>query len=289
MAFCDNCGKRYITKECLNCKNNLNTNKKVDNNLLKIAFFILVVAFAFIIGVGSVEFIEIKKQNEIKTKRISQLIDDNKNLRQSRKRLTKQINNFNKNNKKLIKEIRDLKRNTKKKIYAKSNNKKYIKQKVQNKRRNTQYTNKEYIEQKIKDRKKYTQTNNVKQKVENKIYQKFSKNIKLISDSRITIKSNNLLTANSNIYGRFYPKAYSARNRSKNQISNIKCGLKKNIYSVVDECSMNISDKYDKVYLGKMVAKDIQDFNHKTHMIECNYSRTHGVMHDCKIKMYKRR
>ena len=50
---------------------------------------------------------------------------------------------------------------------------------------------------------------------------------------------------------------------------------------------MEISENFDKVYLGKMDAKNIKNFNPKTHMIECEYNKKHGVMGDCKIKMYK--
>jgi len=138
------------------------------------------------------------------------------------------------------------------------------------------------ITTKSKNTKKKTYTKQTKSK---KIYQKFSNNIKLISDSRIKKLSNNKLTSNSQIYGRFYPKEYSVINPSKNQISNVRCGLKQNLYNVVDECSMNISNSFDKVYLGKMRANDIKNFDRKKYMIECNYSRTHGIMHDCRKKM----
>ena len=37
-----------------------------------------------------------------------------------------------------------------------------------------------------------------------------------------------------------------------------------------------------------MNSKSIKEFNYRTHMIECNYNKEYGVMHDCKIKIYKK-
>lgn len=118
-------------------------------------------------------------------------------------------------------------------------------------------------------------------------YQRFSSDIKIISDSKVRIGSDGKLISNASVFGRYYPKAYGVLNTGKNQISSVRCGLKNNRYGVEDECSMKISEQFDKMYLGELDSKSIKNFNHKTHMIECKYSKQYGIMHGCKVKIYK--
>lgn len=130
-------------------------------------------------------------------------------------------------------------------------------------------------------------------------YQKFSSNIKFISDSKIYKKSNNLLTSNAPIYGQFYSSAF-LQQFLNNGISNIKCNKQKRLYKVVNDCYMYVTkddirymDKYnrnttDVLYLGEMDSKDISDFDYRSHMIECKYDKKHGLLHNCQVKIYKK-
>lgn len=153
---------------------------------------------------------------------------------------------------------------------------------------NATYTKKEETNNINKD--KYAQ-NSSRQKPDNKIltnkkiitdnkkYQRFSNNIKLVSDSTITILDNNKLMSNDIIKGRYYPLD------TINYINNIECGNNERIYTIRNECSMRISSGFDKVYLGKMESHTIKNINYKTHMIECKYNQEYGLMHDCMSKL----
>lgn len=121
-----------------------------------------------------------------------------------------------------------------------------------------------------------------------KTFEDYTKTMKIISDSKIYVDKNNLLYSSSPIYGRFYSNSHLAF--LNNGINNIRCDLKNHFYNVVDECSMVIQNSYlksNKVFLGKMDSLHINEFNYKTHMIECKYDKDHGVMHNCQIKIYK--
>jgi hypothetical protein len=125
----------------------------------------------------------------------------------------------------------------------------------------------------------YNKMNTKKHVVDNKRYQRFSGNIRLVSDSRITIQSNNKLKSNASIKGRYYPM------NALKMIYNIQCDNKKSLYNVRDECSMRISSSGDLVYLGKMESRNIANVDYTDHMIECTYSKKYGIMHDCKAKL----
>lgn len=235
---------------------------------LILSFLITITIIVILGGGGYIIYknVHLKNVNKIQKEEIERLKHDNANLTKARNRVKEQLASLSKDNRRLAKDAR------------------------YNRNRRTTTT------QRKKNTNRYSKSNTHKQSRTNtrdrtynpsksKIYQRFSNNIKLKSDSKIYRSSNNKLTSNAQIYGRFYPKNYSIVNPAKNQISNIKCNKSKNIYNVVDECSMTISDSFDKVYLSRSNVNSIQNFSNRTHMIECKYSRTHGVMHDCSVKM----
>lgn len=286
MSICKRCGKEYLTKECLNCKGNNHRynqgaidsiNIKKSNSLLKSISVILFILMMLLITVGIYEIRDLKQKNEILNETIQNLQEENKQIKRSHAVTKRLIDSYKK-------DIREL-------SYKARQNTKYVNNRPKNNTKKINEKNSfDNVQRKYyqKNKNKAGHQNTTVNKSNKKIYQKFSNSIQLISDSKITQKSDNRLTSTAQIYGRFYPKDYSVLNPDKNQISNIRCGLKNNRYGVVDECSMEISENYDKVYLGEMGSKSIRDFNNKTHMIECDYSKKYGIMHSCKKKLYKK-
>lgn len=110
-------------------------------------------------------------------------------------------------------------------------------------------------------------------------YQEFSSYIELVSDSKISKMSDNRLKSNQKINGRYKPHT------SLMAIFNLNCNQKKRMLGIRNECSMKISPGMDLVYLSKMEARNIKNTDYSTHMIECKYSKEHGIMHDCKAKL----
>ncbi|MBE0515519.1 hypothetical protein [Sulfurimonas sp.] len=49
---CEKCGKEYWTRECLNCKNNPNANKKSNNLLLYLIVTIVAIAIIALININ---------------------------------------------------------------------------------------------------------------------------------------------------------------------------------------------------------------------------------------------
>ena len=293
MAKCDQCGGTYWTKECIPCRDkNYRYSKEAINaiqnkekiNYLAIIFFLFILLTIAGVILGYMQIEELKNTNEYLNKEVKELKTENKQLLRKDKLTEKLLTDLKKDYKELVHRSRN-----------KESSLSWIKSEPKHKK-STTYTKpiKTYTQTKKVHYNEAPQRKDIEKKSytsyrakETKKYQKFSKYIKLVSDSKITILADNKLHSTQQIYGRFYPKKYASRNFSKNQIANIRCGLKNNRYKVVDNCSMQISDAFDKVYLGKMEAKDIKDFDPEEYMIECQYNKEHGVMHNCKTKMYK--
>ena len=253
-------------------------NKKNNHMFKSFLITISILAILLISGTAIYAFNYIKKinkENLIKSEKIRTLKIANGNLGSDRRNLINQINQLQKEKNYLIKNKNI--NQTKNKVTTK----KYKPKKIATRQKKDEiiYYDREARQTKTK------QIKNINKNQYYKKYQNFSNSIELISDSKIRKQNNNKLQSNAAIYGRYHPVSYSVINPSKNQITNIQCGLKNNTYNVVDECSMNISNNFDKVYLGTMNAKSIKEFDYKTHMIECDYNKEYGMMHDCKIKM----
>ena len=282
MAKCNKCGKTYLTKECIHCRDQAyrynketidSAHGKEMKHLWKVAFFVLLLSTVLVITIAILKIQELQNISSLNYKEVNRVQIENQQLERKNNLNNRLIKSLTKENRELVHQSRNRSRNTYASNSRYSKPKKRTTQKVQ---REVRYANSTPI---------------IKQTTQNKTtyknYQRFSNNIKLISDSKVKVSSNGKLTSNASIYGRYYPKAYGVLNTGKNQISNIKCGLKNNRYTIEDECSMQISEQFDKVYLGEMDAKNIKNFNYKTHMIECKYSKQYGLMHGCKVKIYK--
>jgi len=305
--ICEKCGEKYITKECMKCKTTEDfinktlgrktVNKKIEPNKIypskqnnykdsKTSIMKTVFVFLLIISITATGLMYLKTKETIEKNNnlariIKKLESDNIDIKNRLNEERELISRYKNNARQLAYENSRLKRNNnissvKPKTYTKRTERKqvYIKPKT---------TNNTYIRPKVNTPPRTYTKQSVTAPV--KKYQRFSSNIKLKSDSKINIKSDNRLQSNLRIYGRYYPRKYSVVSPSKNQVSNINCNLSQNIYKVVDECSMTISDSFDKVYLGKMNIDRMKTFDRETHMIECIYSQNNGLMHDCKVKL----
>jgi cell division protein FtsB len=261
---CEKCGKTYWTKECLNCKEDKKENKYI--------FSALIIALISMIGLGSYIGYEEYTKYENYTKELQAQIEQLKNENGVLKRREEHIERINKSfqqeNINLVHENRRLKNNSQSQITQ--NNIRTIKPNKQNSTQNI-YSNNTRT-------KNQTTTNYIPYKPVKK-YQSFSNSIKLVSDSRIIKKSDNRLESSAPIYGRYYPIM------GIKEVHGINCNLKENIYNVEDECSMRIALSGDKIYTSKMRAKDFENFNKDRYMIECDYSKEHGIMHNCSLKL----
>lgn len=122
--------------------------------------------------------------------------------------------------------------------------------------------------------KSYTPTKTVKPVT--KLYPKYSDNITLKSGSRITTLADNRLTSNAPIFG-----IYDEHLLSNRPI----CG-KKEIRDIglVNDCYVTTSSGFDRLYIKKSWFDAFASYN-STHnkKIECDYSKKHGIFHNCKI------
>lgn len=285
MAVCEKCGKEYLTKECVRCRNKEYTYNrqeldgmsfKENKSFWKVLSAILFISLLMITIGGLAKIIDLTEQNKKIIKDINVLQDENSHLRRKNDMNVRLIDSYKRNN---IELQHKLNRNSNRARSNYSNSSKTQKKTYQTKQTRQTRSKNTYDN----SRQQYKQP--TKRKSQGKTYQNFSSEIKLVSDSKITKEYNNKLKSNAPIYGRYYAKAYSSLNPYPNQIAKIQCGLKNDRYGIVDECSMRISQNHDKVYLGKMDSRNISEFNYKTHMIECLYSKNHGIMGSCKVKM----
>ena len=283
MAKCNKCGKTYLTKECIHCRDQeYKYNKKAidsihgkeSKKLWMFSFFILLSISALLVAIAIFKIQELESISNTNYKELNRVQIKNQQLERKNDINNRLIESLTKQNKELVHQSRN--RSRSRNTYT--SNTTYTKPKKQT----TQKTQREVRYANSTPKAKQTQ-----RKTTHTNYQRFSSDIKLVSDSKIRVSSDGKLVSNTSIYGRYYPKAYGVLNTGKNQISSVRCELKNNRYGVEDECSMKISEQFDKMYLGKLDSKSIKDFNHKTHMIECKYSKQYGIMHGCKVKIYK--
>jgi hypothetical protein len=230
-----------------------------------------------ILGAGAYginEIAHLKEVNKFQENQIKLIEYSNNTMAKDLINKNKIIENYQKNNIELAHEIRNLKSklkytqaNTTNKTYTVINPKQSTKKQYTNQhtKKNTQiYTNPKQNYKTTKSQKKY---------------QNFSNQIKFISDSTITKKADNRLDSNMPIRGRYYPPLNSKI------IYNENCDRKENLYNVVDDCSMRISLTGDLIYSSKMNVKDLKKFDKNTHMIECEYSKDYGILHNCMKKL----
>jgi len=286
--ICKQCGKEHWTKECHKCRDsNLYYNKKAINSIkknknssmFKSTLIILLIVAIGVIGIGTYQFIEITKEKENLHKIINNLKSENSSIKRSRDTKQRLVNSLTQQNRSLVRQVRTNRNYNSSNIKAKN----YTKPRA---RKTTKKTySKPNTETRYYDSSRHQTKNTTTKNKNTKTYQNFSQYIHLISDSKIQKRNDNKLTSSAPIYGRFYSKDDPMYNYERNQISNIICGLKNNRYGAVDECSMKMSDNFDLVYLGTMDSRNIMNYNNRTHMIECTYSREHGIMHNCKIKI----
>jgi len=272
MSTCSECGEQYFGKECITCKHKKARAQytqprefrkpKKKSTFKQILITITIIGMVSISGYMTYTIIDLKNKNAELVKLTIQQSEMIQELETKNQILA---------NDKTI---------PKKKLWDKP-----IKQKKQfvsntvNKPK-TQTTPKKYKSQnnyvKPKQQSKPTYTKNTSYKM----YPKYTNEIKLKSDSKITKLRDNRLTSNAPIFGRYYGYGIGRAN----------CNGKRNLYNVVDECSVQLGTILNnKVYLTKSETKKIKNFNHRTHMIECSYSKEHGLFHDCHVEMYRQR
>ena len=83
--------------------------------------------------------------------------------------------------------------------------------------------------------------------------------------------------SNSPIYGIY----------KENLLFSINCGNNPRIYKIRNECNSIAPYSSDRLYFSKSNSTELKDFNKRTHKIECKYSQEHGIMHDCRTKVFK--
>ena len=273
MATCNKCGKKYLTKECISCRDkNYRYNKKAiesmhnkkNNNLWIIAFFILLLSSTLILTIAFFKIQELKKISDSNYEEWKKI--ETKNQQLERK---------NDINKRLIesetKQIRELTHQLRNRNTYSSNTKKF-----------TPKRNKIYKNNKTKI--KYVNSTPITKKTnyKNKVYKKYYNYTgyeKLVSDSEIQKRNDNRFKSNSPIDGLY----------TKPLFLNISCGNNPKIYKIRNECSSLAPHTNDRLYFTKMNIRELKNFNVRTHKIECKYSQEYGLMHDCRTKIFKYR
>ena len=271
---CKRCGNKYYTTVCP-CVLNPSYAKDTPKKKYLFKAFIITLSAVALIGIVGAGIYEINRLNNLvieKDKKIIALKSNNEYLTSKINRDKNIINRLSKQNHQPRNNRNTLRASTNKtRIYTqpKTYTKKaptYTKPKQDNK------TTIIYDKSVSKVAKTY---NKPVQKTSTKRYQRFSKNIKLVSDSKITMNNDNRLTSNAYILGRYYKK----------DILSTKCGNNEDIYKVINECRIKLLHGFDTVYSSKSNLKRIKSFNRNTHMIECKYNKEHGLMQDCSIKL----
>jgi hypothetical protein len=237
-------------------------NKKKENHLIKALFITFIVLYIILsTGVISYQYFKIQDLEQANIKQENKQDKKNNYFTAKYKQYENLLNDYKIENRRLIHAYRSAKNNN----YNTPVKHKYIKPKINTISRTYTQPNTNA----------YTQPKTTYKPI--KIYQHYSNRIKLISDSRITRKSDNRLESNSGIRGRYF----------NHEEHNFNCKRKENIPNVIDECSMNLSLINDVVYFRKSNLNSIKKYNKKTHMLECEYSKEHGIFHDCSVKIYK--
>jgi hypothetical protein len=270
MAICNKCGKKYLTKECLNCKTEEYKYNKEIKNLWKIAFFILLILSTLSIILAILKIQELENINSLNYQELNKIKIEKIELETKNQQLERK-NNINA---RLIKSLKIQQRELVYKLrnYKNKLDTRYIKPKIHNNQK---------IQRKIKytnniPKTKHTHYRNTYKNKTNKKYNNYRGYAKLISDSKIQKRNDNRLKSNSAIYGLY-----------KNPIIfSINCNNKK-IYKIENECMSYASSSMDKLYFSKSNINELKYFDKKTHMIECKYNQKYGLMHDCRTKIFK--
>jgi len=271
---CEKCGKEYWTKECIPCrdkhhyynKNEIENMKlKHNSNMLKVGLGITAVIVFFLGAGGIIKIINMRNDNEKLIKDMEILNAENNNLKRKNLMNETLVNDYKRTNIELTHQLRSYQN------YVNSSNARQVpinnqntSQKVQN-----QNTNQNYAAQERKEEKTYAAEKNVT----NQRYIRYGQ-AKLVSDSRIEVMPDNRLKSTMPIYGKYINKS----------ITSPDCGTNERIYTIVNECSANVS-LFEQIYFKESNAYDIQNHNRNTHMVECLYNYENGVMHDCSVKM----
>ncbi|MGE4419748.1 MAG: hypothetical protein AB7D38_07920 [Sulfurimonas sp.] len=238
---------------------------KHSKRTIKVGFILFTIISVAVIAMMFLKTVEDKKINEKANEIISNLENENKALRRDVTSKQNQISYLTRKNQELQRN-RSIEQSKSRQV--KPTIKQYSKPKVRTpKIQEQQYTRSgpSISKPKIYNKPKYTATK--------KMYQRYTA-AKLVSDSKITVMSDNRLKSNMPIYGR-YIKEYGITT---------ECGKNENIYKIMNECT-GVVFPLDKIYFKKSNAKNIQNHNRKTHMVECLYDYENGVMHDCSVKL----
>ncbi|MBA3027034.1 MAG: hypothetical protein FP820_11630 [Sulfurimonas sp.] len=271
---CEKCGKEYLTKECVPCrdkhhyynKNEIENMKlKHNGNMLKIGLGIISVVVFFLGAGGIIKIANMQDDNEKLMKDMELLNAQNNNLKRKNLMNETLVNDYKRTNIELKHELRSYKSyvssNSNRQVPTNNQNVSQYASKVENKNTNQNYAAPE------------RQKENTYTAQRKKTYIRYGQ-AKLVSDSRIEVMSDNRLKSTMPIYGKYINKS----------ITSPDCGSNERIYKIVNECSANVS-LFEQIYFKQTNADDIQNHNRTTHMVECLYNYENGVMHDCMVKM----
>jgi len=275
MAKCLKCGKTYLTKECIHCRDqNYRYNKeaikstqgKDNKNLWIIAFFILFISSALVFTMAFFKIQELKNISDSNYEELRRVETKNQELERK--------NNINK---RLIesstKQIRDLTHQLRDRSPYQANIRKFAP------KRKKVY---EPIQTKVRYASSTPTPTSTKKQTNRKSnaykkYYNYTGYEKLVSDSEIQKRNDNRLKSNSPIDG-LYKRPLSLK---------ISCGNNPRIYKIRNECSSLEPYTNDRLYFSKININELKNFNERTHKIECKYSQEHGLMHDCRTKIFK--
>ena len=219
-----------------------------------------------IIGYGGYLIYENKNLNEvinIQDKDIKKISYENERLNYKIRQQEELIRHYEKTNRELAKEARNAR-------YKARNN--Y--------QRNSYQSNKIIV--KNHNQKTYTKKKNNNQtyikpkRISNKRYHRYTRYEKLVSDSKIRQRSDGRFVSNSAIYGIY-----------KDRIISAQCGGNPKIYGVVNECKTYAPYSTDLLYFAKSNINELKTFNPSDHKIECHYDQKHGIMENCRAKIFK--
>lgn len=240
-----------------------------SRRMIKVGFTIFALCSIVIIGVMFINIVEKREKEKKQDEIINKLSYENTNLQKINNDMIKEVNQVQNQYRQILIEKRQ--------SYTPPINNQYTN--YQNETRKTPiYINptpaikesKINNQQNIYTAPKYEAP---KYTAPKKMYERYS-SAKLVSDSKIEVMSDNRLKSNMPIYGRYIDKYFTSAD----------CGKNERIYKIENECS-GVVFSLDKIYFKKSNAGNIQNYNRKTHMIECKYDYDNGIMHDCDVKL----
>lgn len=263
MAECKSCGKTYFSKSCPHC--NAELRDSVLGKTKKKSFLALIITLLIISSIGIMSYLiaEVMMNNKtLETAKAEARVEklNRARLQKEQKRLARQQKS---NYQPRYRSSSTTYRPKEKSYRHVSIEKEIVRQSYQPK-----------TPQKIV-RQERTSTPTYTSKTSQKIYPKYSTAVKLKSDSKITILSDNRLTSNAPIYGTYNGDLILAPACKKREIRDIH---------LVNDCYVRTISGMDKLYIKKSWVKEFRNYNKmRNKKIECDYSKKHGIMHDCKI------